>query len=65
MFTSTPTAEILPFLILTNEINASLSAKPSMTFPEDDARQDNADVSWILLIVTSRPISRLKCKAGS
>jgi hypothetical protein len=44
------------------EINSAESDKPALTFAEENARQDNTDVSQDPSIVSSRPITRLKSK---
>ena len=54
--------EILPFLPLTGEINASLSAKPAVTFPEKEGKQDSTDVPQDPPRVASIPLIRLKVK---
>ena len=38
------------------------SDKPAVTFTEENARQDNTDVSQSPPIVSSRPVTRLKAK---
>jgi hypothetical protein len=47
---------------LPEEINPPESDKPIVTFTEENARQDNTDVSQGPPIVSSRPIARLKAK---
>ena len=54
-----PGPELLPLQTLAEEINASLSTKPSVTFSED-AWQDNTDIPQGAPIVTSRPITDLR-----
>jgi hypothetical protein len=44
------------------EINSAESDKPALTFTEENARQDNTDVSQGPPIVSSRPVTRLKTK---
>lgn len=39
-----------------------MSAKPVVTFSEENAKQDNTDVPQGPPIVASRPITRLKAK---
>jgi hypothetical protein len=57
---SAPPLEIMPFP--QEEINFAESDKPAMTLTEENARQDNADVSQGPPIVSSRPVTRLKLK---
>jgi hypothetical protein len=44
------------------EINSAESDKPAVTFTEENARQNNTDVSQGPPIVFSRPVTRLKAK---
>jgi hypothetical protein len=57
---SAPPLEIMPSPH--EEINFAESDKPAMTFTEENARQDNTDVSQGPPIVSSRPITRIKAK---
>lgn len=56
VFLPQPT-EILPFLLVTEEISLSLFPKSAVTFSEGDARQNNADVLWGPPIVASTSIA--------
>ena len=47
------------------ETNSAESDKPAMTFTEENARQDNTDVSQGPPIVSSRPVTRLKAKQAT
>lgn len=53
---SAPPLEVMPFSH--EEINPSESDRPSMTFDEENARQDNVDVSQGPPGVSSRPIKQ-------
>jgi hypothetical protein len=55
---SAPSLEIKPSPH--EEINPSETNKPAATFTEENARQDNTDVSQGPITVSSRPITRLK-----
>ena len=57
---SAPPLEIMPFP--QEEINPSDSDKPAVTFAEENVRQSNTDVPQGPLIVSSKPITRLKAK---
>lgn len=61
---SAPPLEIMPSPH--EEINPPESDKPVVTFTEENTRQDNTDVSQgpLIVIVSSRPITRLKAKLG-
>jgi hypothetical protein len=55
-----PTFCSTAFFTFAWEINSSLTAEPKVTFPEEDARQDNTGVPQNPPVVASRPITRLK-----
>lgn len=57
----TPPSDKLAFSPLTEKIN-SLSAKPLVTYSEEDATQDNTDVPGGPQIVDPRLVSRLMAK---
>jgi hypothetical protein len=57
---SAPPLEIMPSPH--EEINSAKSYKPAVNFTEENARQDNTDVSQGQPIFSSRPITRLKAK---
>jgi hypothetical protein len=57
---SAPPLEIMPST--REEINSAESDKPAVTFTEENASQDNNDVSQGPPIVSSRPVTRIKAK---
>lgn len=57
-----PPTDMLCFLPLTQEVNPSLSANPSVTFSEGDAKQNNTGVFQGPAVVASRPLTTLKAK---
>ena len=61
VFTPSP-LQYQPFSTLTEEINPSLSAKPAVTFSEENAKKDNASVPRDLPIAAYRPVTTLKAK---
>ncbi|XP_026641285.1 Friend virus susceptibility protein 1-like [Microtus ochrogaster] len=62
---SAPPLEILPSSPFTEEINPSLTAKPAVTFSEEDANQGNTDVLESPPIAPSRCITGPKAKQAS
>jgi hypothetical protein len=57
---SAPPLEIMPSPH--GEINSAESDKPAVIFTEENARQNNTDVSQGPPIVSSKPMTRLKAK---
>ena len=57
---SAPSLKIMPSP--QEEINLSESDKPAVSFTEENATKDNTDIFQGSIIVSSRPVTRIKAK---